>query len=158
VTTALEDVVALFEYATTRLLDRVAGLTDDEWAWEPIGDEPRVSIRWRLDHIAETLDEPRNREFLGAGPSDEAAPVPAASADAAVAAVCEAAARFAALARGLGDSASEPLGPVAGPYGADSRLSFVLHVVDELVHHAAEVALLRDLHAGWERAHRVAPH
>jgi hypothetical protein len=158
VTTALEDVVALFEYATTRLLDRVAGLTDDEWDRQPVDGELRISIRWRLDHIAETLDEPRNREFLGAGPSGEAAPVPAASADAAVAAVRAAAARFAALARGLGDSASEPLGPVAGPYGADSRLSFVLHVVDELVHHAAEVAVLRDLHAGWERAHRVAPH
>ncbi|WP_144711910.1 DinB family protein [Curtobacterium pusillum] len=145
--TAVEDVVALLEYAATRLQDRMVGLTDDEWSWRPVDGDDRVTIRWRLDHLAETLDEPRNREWFGADPDPAAGPAPAVSADEAVRAVGAAAARFAALARGLGADAADPLGSVAGPYAADSRLSLVLHVVDELVHHAAEAALLRDLWA-----------
>lgn len=38
-------------------------------------------------------------------------------------------------------------GKPAGRYGAASRRSFVLHVLDELIHHGAEAALLRDLYA-----------
>jgi hypothetical protein len=33
----------------------------------------------------------------------------------------------------------------------------VLHIADELIHHTAEAALLRDLFAGWPPEH-VAPH
>jgi hypothetical protein len=148
---AVEDVAGLLEYASTRLQDRMAGLTDAEWAWQPVAGDALVTIRWRLDHIAEALGEGRNWEWLGADPSDAPTLAPAASADAAVATVADATARVAALARGLGADSAEPLGAVAGPYGEDSRLSFVLHVVDELVHHAAEAALIRDLYAAAPR-------
>ena len=46
-----------------------------------------------------------------------------------------------------------PMGPVAGPYGTSDRVAFVVHVMDELIHHGAEVALLRDLYRS--RNHRV---
>ena len=39
-----------------------------------------------------------------------------------------------------------PLGPDWGPYAEDSTLELVLHVLDEMVHHGAEVSLLRDLY------------
>ena len=45
------------------------------------------------------------------------------------------------------ESLSRPIGEIAGRYGPDTRRSFVLHVVDELIHHGAECALLRDLYA-----------
>jgi hypothetical protein len=38
------------------------------------------------------------------------------------------------------------IGPAAGTYGKATRRSFVLHIADELIHHAAEAALLRDLY------------
>ena len=44
-------------------------------------------------------------------------------------------------------SLAEPIGPVGGPYADSTRRAFVLHVLDELIHHGAEVALVRDLWA-----------
>ncbi len=47
------------------------------------------------------------------------------------------------------------LGPGWGPYAASSQADLALHVLDELVHHAAENSLLRDLYqrrselSGW---------
>jgi hypothetical protein len=38
------------------------------------------------------------------------------------------------------------MGAVAGPYVDSTRAAFVLHELDELIHHAAEVAALRDLY------------
>lgn len=44
----------------------------------------------------------------------------------------------------------QPIGAVGGPFREGSILGLVLHVADELTHHAAEVALLRDLYrAGY---------
>lgn len=43
-----------------------------------------------------------------------------------------------------------PLGPRAGPYADDPYIGLALHVQDELIHHGAEVALLRDLYRARE--------
>ncbi len=151
-TSAVEDVVGLLEYATTRLQDRMVGLTDDEWNWQPVLGDGLVTIRWRLDHVAAALGEERNWTWLGADVSGVPSVGAATGADAAITAVADASAAFAGLARGLGTTAGDPLGSVAGPYADDSRLSLVLHVVDELVHHAAEAALIRDLYAATRSA------
>ncbi|GAA3431286.1 hypothetical protein [Kutzneria kofuensis] len=37
-------------------------------------------------------------------------------------------------------------GSRGGFYASDTRRSFVLHILDELIHHGAEAALLRDLY------------
>lgn len=167
-TSPADDLVELIEHVTSRLVDRMGGLDDEEWSWVPIPTDPDVTIRWRLDHILDTLVEERNWTWLGFDVPEQpaAAPVPApapvtaagagatasaATASAAVRAVHDAAAVFAGLVRALGDDADRPIGPLAGPYGAATRRSFVLHVVDELIHHAAEAALLRDLYAGTRR-------
>ena len=50
---------------------------------------------------------------------------------------------------GLDDEAlNTPLGEVAGYFADATGRSFVLHIADELIHHTAEAALLRDLFAG----------
>ena len=41
-----------------------------------------------------------------------------------------------------------PLGEMAGYFADATGRSFVLHIADELIHHTAEAALLRDLFAG----------
>jgi hypothetical protein len=44
------------------------------------------------------------------------------------------------------DGVRQPLGPAWGPYADDSWAALVVHAQDELAHHGAEVALLRDLY------------
>jgi len=39
-----------------------------------------------------------------------------------------------------------PPGPVAGPFAGDDKASFVLHQLDEQIHHGAELGVLRDLY------------
>jgi hypothetical protein len=41
---------------------------------------------------------------------------------------------------------SAPLGPAWGPYADTSTIDLALHVLDEVIHHGAEVGLLRDLY------------
>ena len=40
-----------------------------------------------------------------------------------------------------------PLGPAWGPYAESDTVDLALHVLDEVIHHGAEVGLLRDLYA-----------
>ncbi len=45
-----------------------------------------------------------------------------------------------------------PLGPSWGPYAETSTVDLALHVVDDVVHHGAQVGVLRDLCARlWRR-------
>jgi hypothetical protein len=53
------------------------------------------------------------------------------------------------LVASLDDEAlNTPLGEAAGYCAGATGRSFVLHIADELIHHTAEAALLRDLFAG----------
>jgi hypothetical protein len=53
------------------------------------------------------------------------------------------------LVASLDDEAlNTPLGEAAGYFAGATGRSFVLHIADELIHHTAEAALLRDLFAG----------
>ena len=45
------------------------------------------------------------------------------------------------------DDLAEPCGPAEGPFAEYSRAELVLHINRELIHHGAEIALLRDLYA-----------
>jgi len=49
------------------------------------------------------------------------------------------------------DGIWEPMGPRWGPFAESPWAALVVHATDELAHHGAEIALLRDL---W--AHRSA--
>jgi hypothetical protein len=50
-TSSRDDVLALLDFAFERLRDRLQGLTDEEWMWQPTADD-RITLRWRLEHVA----------------------------------------------------------------------------------------------------------
>ena len=140
------DLAELGRYVFGRLRDRLAGLSDEELVWTPA---PGVSsLAWRLGHIATLLTEERNARWLGVAPVGEPFAGSPATAAAALAELDEA---FRCWSRLLESVPSESLevavGPVGGPYADSTRRAFVLHVLDELIHHGAEVGLVRDLWA-----------
>ncbi|WP_158674625.1 DinB family protein [Streptomyces hoynatensis] len=148
--TLTEDLTDLFDHVWGRFRARMAGLGDAEWDWRPTRDA-HLGLRRRIAHLTGTLREDRNPVWLGLPPvSPPAEPEPEPeSARAALAAAELAYARWRGwLAEVPQEALAEPIGAVAGPYGEATRLSFVLHLADELVHHTAEAALLRDLYAG----------
>ncbi|HEX3678910.1 MAG TPA: DinB family protein [Galbitalea sp.] len=145
-TTVRDDVLGLLDFAWARLWKRMRNLDDEEWSWCPIDGELDISIRWRLEHITGMLAEPRNWIWLGCAPPTE---VPPPVADSARAAIEDARAAYHTLRALVGDDALDlaaEIGPAAGTYAEATRRSFVLHIADELIHHAAEAALLRDLY------------
>jgi hypothetical protein len=170
--TCREDLIELSDYAWRRLDERLAGLTDAEYLGEPVpgcrtvrrapdgvfrSDGPArpgeaagfTTLAWRLCHIADLLREHRNGPWLGrpAPPPRESNGDPA-TADAARAELTAAHTCWRTiLTATTEESLAEPVGPVAGHYADATRRSFVLHILDELIHHGAEVALLRDLYA-----------
>ena len=44
------------------------------------------------------------------------------------------------------ETLDEPLGPNAGQYAGNPRAGFVFHMLDEFIHHGAEIGVLRDLY------------
>jgi hypothetical protein len=142
----LHELVSL-DYYFARLRDRLVGLSDEELAWKPTEDD-RITIAWRLGHITSFLIDERNWLFLGQQPptrqADDGA---AATADEAIARLEAAYAEWTELIASVpADEWWEPLGPMAGVYANADRVAFVVHIMDELIHHGAEVALLRDLY------------
>jgi hypothetical protein len=156
--------------AWDRLRARLEGLSDHEYLWEPVAhgwtvrpdgdrwladdsdDDPQpapvTTIAWRMWHIASfclssyvspTLGEwplaVTDREWFGeAQPALEALDVAMTTFRDRVMALGE-------------DGIWQPLGPRWGPYADESWAKLVIHALDELAHHGAEVALLRDLYA-----------
>jgi len=166
------DLVELSDYAYGRLRDRLDGIDDDEFAWEPVpgswtvreqpdgtfaadgNDEsgshayapPLTTLAWRVWHIADLLETDRTATWLGLEVDAERARVPGTVSDA-LDRLDGAAALWHERLSSLDDEAlATPVGEFAGPYGDASRNSFALHILDELIHHGAEVALLRDLY------------
>ncbi|GAA5201003.1 DinB family protein [Rugosimonospora acidiphila] len=166
------DLLLLSDFGYGRLRDRLAGLGDEEYLWEPAGScwsvrpvgdgtyradqsptppdpPPLTTIAWRMCHLIGVLAARRNATWLGVEPLGRGwrgAGEPG-TADEAVRRLGLAYTRFrghlaAVDAATLGD----PMGEVAGGYGESSRASFVLHELDELIHHGAEIAALRDLY------------
>lgn len=172
-----DDLLTLSDFAWDRLRSRVQGLSDEEYLWEPADDSwtirpgadgvwrpdsspfprdpaPLSTIAWRLTHITDDiLGAERNATWIGQ-PAD-----PAARWHGAAPSAAEALNRmdetYAYWRRCLerADDLDRLMGDVAGPYAASSRRSFIHHELDELIHHGAEVALLRDLY----RASRPVP-
>lgn len=152
-TTSRDDLAELSDYAWQRLRTRLDGLTDAEYQWQPVPDRdpPFTALPWRLNHIADFLTEARNASWLGlpaTGAERDGEPATAAQ-------ILETLDAAYANWRALLDASTEeslaaPIGTPAGRYGGATRRSYVLHVLDELIHHGAEAALLRDLYAAHQ--------
>jgi hypothetical protein len=163
-----------------RIRARVDGLSDEEYFWEPtpgcwsirqrddgtwMADsplprpepEPFTTIAWRLWHLIDMygedraprwLDVPAQGTPIGLDDPDGAPPATAAEA---VALLERAHDRWDAhLGLARDERLDERVGPVAGRYADRTRAKYVLHMLDEFIHHGAEIALLRDL---WRWQH-----
>jgi hypothetical protein len=132
---------------------RVDGTWMADWPLPRPDPEPFTTIAWRVWHLIDMYGENRAPEWLDLapqgppiGPDDPASAPPATAADA-LTMLERAHDRWDAhLALVTEASLAEPIGAVAGPeYAERTRAAYVLHMLDEFVHHGAEVALLRDL-------------
>ncbi len=163
-----------------QLRPRFAGLTDEEYLWEPTPGAwnvhprgqgttelqggsgeltidfalpepvpaPVTTIAWRLAHIIVGVLGARVHSHFGGPAVDYQTFAYAGTADEALAQVDEKFAAWTAGARAWDEAAlAEPCGPSEGPWAEHPRVELVLHINRELIHHGAEIALLRDLYA-----------
>jgi uncharacterized damage-inducible protein DinB len=128
-----------------QLRPRFEGLTDEELHWEPGGDV--TTVQWRLDHIILTLADRSARHFGRAPVSEETYPF-SRTADGTLALVDQEYATWVTGVRSLGeDGLLLPCGPAEGAWHSSPKAAIVTHIHKEVIHHGAEVALLRDLYA-----------
>jgi hypothetical protein len=182
-TTLSQNLLDLSDFAWQRLRNRVEGMTDEEyfwepfdgcwsvhktddgyaadWAWIPPAPPPFTTLAWRITHIADLLQAERTATWFGhePGATDPAPEVPGAATDPAPEVPGSAAAALAALDRAYEiwrrrlaalsqEDLDRPMGEIAGPYAENDGTSFALHILDELIHHGAEVGTVRDFYRG----------
>lgn len=117
---------------------------------------PATTIAWRIGHLLVGVLGARNANHFGAPPVDYASAVWPTSAAEALDRLDH---EYATWVRGVtslgGQRLPDPVGPAEGPY-ADSPYSvLVLHIHREMIHHCAEILLLRDLYRWRERGDTV---
>lgn len=158
------------DFVWDRVRARLDGLGQDEYRWEPVPDcwtvrpagdgrwqadrahpdptpAPVTTIAWRLWHIASDCLAGYTERGLGDWPLEVHDREWYPDVTDALAATDRSWAAFRAGLVGLGeDGLWRPMGEQWGPYAAEPWVALALHAQDELSHHGAEIALLRDLH------------
>jgi hypothetical protein len=139
-----------------------------DWAWPEPTPPPVTTIGWRLAHVIGCIAT-RTSTFFGDGsvPPDadmfderHRPPLPSGAAEA-LAQLEGTYVEWRGNVAGLGDDGlAHPLGPRGGPYADDPMAELVAHVNREVMHHGAEICLLRDLYraglSGEPRGGRLA--
>jgi DinB superfamily len=165
--------VGAFDYVWDRLTGRLAGLSDDEYLWEPVpgcwslrrdaegrwrldgaggggpapDPVPVTTIAWRLGHLGGlALGGFANWRFGDGSLTAESIDFPDRASD--VISFLDGHYRtwrhaLVGLDRGGWEA---PLGERFGAYAEDNTVDLALHVLDEVIHHGAEVGVLRDLY------------
>jgi hypothetical protein len=154
---------------STQLRPRLEGLTDDEYFWEPDpgawnvrpdgsgftvdyavpppDPAPVTTIAWRLGHLVVVVLGMRALPRFGGAAVDFSTFPYAGTAAEALAQLDEAYRVWSDGVQALGtDGLALPASPGEPALDGWSTASIVLHVQRELLHHGAEVALLRDLY------------
>jgi uncharacterized damage-inducible protein DinB len=128
-----------------QLRPRLDGLTDAEYLWEPMPDV--ATIAWRLEHITTDCLAQRTVSHLRGSPAADTEGRPTTAAEA-LARLDEAYGAWSAGVAGLGEEGlTHPCGQAEGPFASYPLAALVLHINREMIHHGAEIALLRDLFA-----------
>lgn len=166
------------EHWNEQLRPRLAGLSDDEYFWEPAADcwnvrprgsgtapvqggsgamtidfampapepAPVTTIAWRLGHVIVGVLAMRNAAHFGRTPTDYLSFEYAPDAATALAQLDAEYTTWLAGVTALGEAGlARPCGPAEGPFADLPMAALVLHIHRELIHHLAEVCLLRDL-------------
>ena len=167
------DVLATFEDVRFRLFQRLEGLTDAEYLWEPVADalsivpgadgvfrvpelipepvpgipDPVTTIAWRIWHIGSLCLRGYVTNFFAEYGDPEYGDRDAwpGTAKEGIQALADDWGHFVSHLEALGDE--RLLAPMGrGPWGQESYLKLALHALDEVAHHGGEIGLLRDLH------------
>jgi hypothetical protein len=159
-----------------RLMPRLRGLTDEEYLWEPVPDcwtvhpngdgtfradwgfvftetPPFTTIAWRMCHLIDCYGGRRMARMFGLPeqPSPTEAGYPGTAADA-LRMLAEAHDILVGNVHAIDEDALwTKLGPIGGIWAEHTKLSLLLHQIDEVIHHGAEVALIRDLYRAQHR-------
>lgn len=108
---------------------------------------PVTTIAWRLGHILVGVLGARNASHFGSASCDYHSYDYSGTADLALADLDEKYATWIAGVRALSErDLAAACGPTEGPFGDQPMATLVLHINRELIHHLAEIALLRDLY------------
>ncbi|MGI5176769.1 DinB family protein [Dactylosporangium sp. CA-152071] len=157
-------------YWEHNLTPALTGLTDDEYFWEPVKDcwsvrtaadgratldgghetpepPPVTTIAWRMTHVSLHVLGLRTSAHFGDGSLTMATAELPVTADAAVAALEGHYRDWRDAVSALDEAALErPIGESEGPWADRPMATLMLHVNREVMHHGAEIALLRDLY------------
>jgi hypothetical protein len=151
------------------LLHRTADMTEHEYAWEPVAGAwsvrdvggvwvadwadpdpepaPLTTIAWRCWHLAvDSLDSYSARLFGRTGTGLQGTTWVADWASAAALLGASWSVFRTGVAAWGDDELLAPLGPAWGPFANHSNFDLALHAAREVIHHGAEIALLRDLY------------
>lgn len=108
---------------------------------------PVTTIAWRLGHLIVGVLGQRGAAHFGGPPCDYQSFGYAGTAGEALRQLDEAYSVWIKGVRGLGpDQLARPCGPAEGPYAEYPMAALVLHINREVIHHGAEICLLRDLY------------
>lgn len=127
-----------------------AGVGDHtiDFAFPEPSPAPLTTIAWRLAHVVVGVFGARVHSHFGGPPVDYMTFDYAGDAADGLAQLDEAYAAWTAGVRGLDDDAlAAPVGPAEGPWADAPMATLVLHIHREVIHHGAEMCLLRDLYA-----------
>lgn len=151
---------------TLQLRPRLDGLSDDEYFWQPVPDcwtvhpdggidfshqpplpEPFTTIAWRMAHVIVGVFAMRSHSHFGGPPASYESWRYATDAATALQQLDDEYARWISGVRDLDDDGlARPCGPAEGPYADHPMSVLILHINREVIHHGAEMALLRDLY------------
>jgi hypothetical protein len=112
---------------------------------------PVTTIAWRLAHVIVGCLAARTASHFGGPPADYSSWTYAGTADEAVAQLDQQYAAWSAGVAALGDEGlARPCGEAEGPFASYPLATLILHINREMIHHGAEICLLRDLYLRHE--------
>ena len=118
-----------------------------EYEWPAPKPDPVTTIAWRMGHITVGCLLVRSASHFGGPPVDRDTYPFSGTAKGALEQLDDAYARWSAGVQALGtDGLYRECGPAEGPFAAEPLAVLILHINRELLHHGAEIALLRDLY------------